>query len=301
MIWAMAVRLALLLGAALIAIAALAAVFADGDSAPPPRPVDNRAFASAPGETPAEVWAVGDAADGSKAARRLARRVIEARPDRLLYLGDVYGSGTAEEFKRKYATVYGPLAGRTAPTPGNHDWPNHVDGYDPYWRRITGQPTPPWYAFRIGGWEVISLNSEAPHQADGEQLRWLRRQLREPGTCRLAFWHRPRFSAGRHGDQGDVQPFWEALRGRATLVVGGHDHNMQRFRPREGMTQLVAGAGGVSRYDLDDGDARLAFANETHDGALRLELQPGRAEMAFIAVDGRRLDRAAVRCRPLAR
>lgn len=46
-----------------------------------------------------------------------------------------------------------------------------------------------------------------------------------PGTCRLA-WHRPRFTAGKHADARDVAPLWEALRGRAKIVVNGHDHNM---------------------------------------------------------------------------
>ena len=294
-------RLVFAVGTVILAVVAAATVIAAGGSVAPPHPVPNRAFPSARAGTPAEVWAVGDAADDSDAARRLARRVIGARPDRLLYLGDVYERGTADEFERHYAPLYGPLANRTAPTPGNHDWPNHVEGYDRYWRKVTGHPTPPWYAFRVGGWELISLNSEAPHDGGSAQLRWLRRQLREPGTCRLAYWHRPRYSAGSHGDQADVQPLWDALRRHATLILGGHDHNLQRFRPRDGMTQLVSGAGGRSHYDLNRDDSRLMYANDTHDGALRLKLRRGRADMAFVDATGRRLDQAAVRCRPLPR
>jgi acid phosphatase type 7 len=286
-------------GVAIVAVLVWATALFGGDSVPPPKPVPNRAFASAPADMPADVWAVGDAADGSDPARRLARLVVRARPDRLLYLGDVYEHGTADEFARHYAPLYGPLATRTAPTPGNHEWPNHVEGYDRYWQSVTGHPTPPWYALRVGGWELISLNSEAPHGADSAQLRWLRRQVREPGSCRLAFWHRPRYSAGSHGDQADVQPFWDALRRRAALILGGHDHNLQRFHPRDGITQLVAGAGGRSHYTLDPDDPRLAFADDTHDGALRLRLAPGRAAMAFVDATGRILDRAAARCRPL--
>lgn len=201
--------------------------------APPPRPVPNRAFRAATRpDAPATVWAVGDGADGSAAARAVARRITAGRPDRLLFLGDVYPDGTASDFRDRFATVYGSLARRTAPTPGNHDWPNHDLGYDPYWRSVTGAATPPWYAFRIGGWEVLSLNSEAPHGVASAQLRWLRARLRSGGgTCRLAFWHRPRRSAGRHGDQRDVAPLEDALVGHAALVLGGHDHDLQRLRP----------------------------------------------------------------------
>jgi 3',5'-cyclic AMP phosphodiesterase CpdA len=294
-------RVALVVVPVLLALVALATVIAGRASVPQPQRGADLAFPSAPTDTPAEVWAVGDSADGGDAAQALARLVIRARPDRLLYLGDVYEHGTSEEFERHYAPLYGSLAARTAPTPGNHDWPNHVEGYDRYWQAVTGHATPSWYALRVGGWELISLNSEAPHDAGSAQLRWLRRQLREPGTCRLAYWHRPRYSAGPHGDQADVEPFWDALRRHATLVLGGHDHNMQRFHPSDGMTQLVAGAGGHTPYDLDGDDSRVAYANDTHDGALRLLLSRGAADIAFFDATGRRLDRAAVRCRPLPR
>src|SRR5918992_2903243 len=60
----------------------------------------------------AEVWAVGDGADGGKRAKALARRIAARRPDRLLYLGDVYEHGSREEFRRNYAPVYGSLASR---------------------------------------------------------------------------------------------------------------------------------------------------------------------------------------------
>jgi hypothetical protein len=193
--------------------------------------------------------------------------------------------------------VYGRLATRTAPTPGNHEWPNHLQGYDRYWRTVTDQLTPPWYAFRLGDWQLISLNSEAPHGASSAQLRWLRRRLRTPGSCRLAFWHRPRYSAGSHGDQTDTQPFWDALRGHAVVVLGGHDHDLQRMRPRNGITQLVAGAGGHSHYDVDRTDPRLSFADDTHDGAVRLRLRARRADIAFLDAAGRTLDRSSVPCR----
>jgi calcineurin-like phosphoesterase family protein len=244
----------------------------------------------------AVVWAVGDGADGSSAAKALARRIAAAGPNRFLYLGDVYDRGTAAEFLTNYRAVYGRLARITAPTPGNHDWPNHVKGYDPYWRRVTGKAPPAFYAFTVAGWRMLSLNSEIAHGGGSVQLRWLRRQLRAPGTCRIAFWHRPRYSAGRHGDQEDMAPVWQALRGHARIVVTGHDHDMQRFKPRDGIIGFVSGAGGRSHYGIDRGHRGLAFANDRDWGALRLELQPGRARFAFVTSTGRTLDSGSTRC-----
>jgi hypothetical protein len=253
----------------------------------------------------AVVWAVGDGADGGAAAKAVAGRIRAGPIDRFLYLGDVYGpqplaflrgDGSAADYRTRYAPVYGALAPRTAPTPGNHEWPQRGDGYEPYWRRVMGRTPPAYYRFSIAGWQILSLNSEAPHDRGSPQVRWLARQVARPGTCRLAFWHRPRFSAGRHGDQPDTAPLWDALRARATLVVNGHDHDMQRLRPAGGVTELVSGAGGHGLYGLHP-DRRRVFGDDHTYGALRIDLRPGHARLRFVAAGGRVLDSSAVRCR----
>lgn len=289
---------------ALVGAVALAGVGCsdDGDgrssTEPSVAPTTATSFVPSARRSRAVVWAVGDGADGSDDARRVARRIASGRVDRFLYLGDVYEDGTAEDYADHYRPVYGRLDKITAPTPGNHEWPRHVDGYDAYWATVHGNEPPPWYSFRVAGWKLLSLNSEDAHESDSAQVNWLRAQLREPGTCRLAFWHRPRYSAGRYGDQADVQPLWAALGGNATLVVNGHEHNMQRYIPIDGVTELVAGAGGHGHYELDRHEPRHAFANDTDYGALRLELRPGSASFAFITADGRVLDSGRVACRP---
>ncbi len=301
----MARRAAVVLVAAAVAIAGVVVLRARGGDGPPVRPPAARFLASGP-QRPATVWAVGDGADGGPRSRAVAARMAAGHPDRVLYLGDVYGSGglgglleadgSAADFRDHFAAVYGSLVARMAPTPGNHEWPRRGEGYEPFWHRVTGTTPPAWYAFDMAGWHILSLNSEAPHGPSSAQLRWLRATAGAwPGTCTLAFWHRPRFSAGRHGDQGDVQPFWDALRGHATLVLNGHDHDLQRFAPVAGITELVAGAGGHSSYALHR-DPRRAFGDDKTDAALRLELRAGRADVAFVAADGRVLDRSSVRC-----
>jgi hypothetical protein len=87
------------------------------------------------------------------------------------------------------------------------------------------------------------------------------------------------------------------VKGHAALVLGGHDHNLQRFRPIGGTTQLVVGAGGRERYHVDTGDDRLAWSNDRVDGALQMRLAPGVARLSFVAANGDVLDRTTLRCR----
>ena len=86
----------------------------------------------------------------------MAGLIRAGHPDLFLYLGDVYENGTADEFSRNYAPLYGSLARRTRPTPGNHDWPLARSGYFPYWRRALGHWLPRYYSFRAGGWRFGS-------------------------------------------------------------------------------------------------------------------------------------------------
>jgi len=244
------------------------------------------------------VWAVGDGADGRAPSRQLGRQIARERPDRFLYLGDVYEDGTAEEFERNYRPAYGALDDITAPTLGNHERENREAGYDVYWSSA-GRTPRDYYSFETAGWEIISLNSQGDYREDSPQMRWLRSALRERGTCRMAFWHDPFRSAGRHGDQRQVEPLWRAVSGHATIVLGGNDHGMQRFRPRDGLVQFVSGAGGRELYEIDRGDPRLAFAEGDHYGALRLDLSPGEARYRFVALGGRTLDSGTIRCRRL--
>jgi hypothetical protein len=243
---------------------------------------------------------VGDGADGSAAGRKVARRIARGHPDWLLYLGDVYEGDTLSQYRRHYGRVYGRLARITAPTPGNHEWPAHRTGYDRYWKRAKGARPPAYYAFSLAGWRILSLNSEVAHGAHSRQVRWLRRELRRRGgSCTLAFWHRPRYSAGTvHGDNPDVEPLWRALEGHARLVLNGHEHDMQRMRPRGGLVELIDGAGGHSLYGLRRGYPGLVFGNSDQFGAIRLELRPGSASAAFVSITGQTLDRTHVGCHP---
>lgn len=227
--------------------------------------------------------------------------MIEQRnPDAFLYLGDVYENGTAGEYANFYDTGYGRLKSITYPTPGNHEWDRRSEGYDAYWgSRFT---TPHYYSFDLGGWHLISLNSEEAHGEGSAQLDWLRTDISErSGNCTIAFWHRPRYSAGtNHGDERSLAPVWGSLAGRASIVLTGHDHSYQRFKPIEGVTNWVIGSGGHGLTGVDAGDPRLVASNNTSYGALRLSLTSGRADYAFVNTAGAVLDSGAVRCDPVA-
>src|SRR5688572_15843773 len=130
---------AVLVGLALVAAGAY--LWAPWRSEPPLRAPSGPYVPSGPADR-ALLWGVGDGADGGAAARAVVERMKRKRFDRFLYLGDVYGAGllslvtgdgTAADYRDRYDPLYGAFAGRTAPTPGNHEWRQRGEGYEPYW------------------------------------------------------------------------------------------------------------------------------------------------------------------------
>jgi len=173
------------------------------------------------------VWAVGDGAVAGTEDDALAARVQAAGVDRLLYLGDVYERGTASDYRQNYDPSWGRFKAIISPTPGNHEWGNRAVGYDPYWGALaprTGDGH--WYSFNHAGWHFVSLNSEEDTSSASAQVAWLRADLaRYPGTCTVAFWHRPRYSGRAGGPRGDCG---ERPRPRLPAFLPGERHHPAR-------------------------------------------------------------------------
>ncbi len=145
-------------------------------------------------------------------------------------------------------------------------------------------------------WHIIALNSEVDYGAGGAQVAWLRADLAATTKpCVLAYWHKPRFTRGNYSDFTAYTPFFtELYNANAEVVLGGHDHNYQRYQPMtpsgaldpaRGVRQFVVGTGGRGHYALRT-DARRQAANATAFGILKLTLHANGYDWRFLPVAG---------------
>jgi acid phosphatase type 7 len=217
----------------------------------------------------------------------------------VLTAGDnAYSSGTASEYSSFYAPTWGRHKEKTYPTPGNHDYlTSGAAGYFGYFGARAGTTGEGWYSYDLGAWHLIALNSEISHGATSAQVTWLKNDLAATGAaCVLAYWHKPRFSAGNYSDMSEFQPFWDALyAANADVVVNGHDHNYQRYAPltptgvrddARGIREFVAGTGGRSHYGIR-ADSRREAADSTSYGVLTLTLRATGYDWQFIPEAGK--------------
>jgi acid phosphatase type 7 len=227
------------------------------------------------------VAAAGDIAKcGSSGDEKTADLIQVLDPDRVVTLGDnVYPDGTISEFLDCYEPSWGVFKWKTAPAPGNHDYHTpDAAGYKEYFNVSDA-----WYAWDLNGWRFYSLNSE---ERIDEQVEWLREDMQEnPRECYVAYWHRPRYSDGRHGDEPAMEPIWNTFASQGgDIVLAGHDHNYQRFPRIDDVRSFVVGTGGAGLTPIDGDRARVSNS-DTH-GVLLLTLRAGEYDWSFKPVAG---------------
>jgi hypothetical protein len=235
-------------------------------------------------------------------------------------LGDnAYSSGTTAQFNQCFAPSWGdPQKGiikSLHPSPGNHEYQTlNADPYYKYFGPAAGDEGRGYYSYDVGAWHVVVVNSEivvnsaftdAARQA---QMDWVEKDLKtHKKLCTVAYWHNPRFSSGWHGSDRRFIPMWRILYDNdVDLVLNGHDHDYERFRPMtpdgvadtaKGITEIVAGTGGEElRGFSSDINANSLYRIEGRAGVLLLTLGAAEYRSAFIEIGGRVWDQSGGKC-----
>ena len=230
-------------------------------------------------------------------------RLIEGLAGTVLALGDLaYPNGGEHEFRECYDLTWGRFKDRTRPTPGNHE--HNTPGAAPYyayWGERAGTAGEGFYSFELGAWHIIALNStirDGPLKSKQEQ--WLAQDLSShPTRCALAFFHHPRFSSGGHGSDPSQDPLFRILHSYGVdVVLGGHDHDYERFAPldpdggrdkQRGIRQFVVGTGGAALTPFlwirPYSEVRI---NGVH-GILRMTLWADSYRWEFLSASGAKL------------
>jgi hypothetical protein len=259
---------------------------------------------SVEGAGPVVVAAVGDGAGGLPEAGDVANLIEGWSPDMLLYLGDVYNTGSYTEFLNHYDPTLGRMKDITNPVPGNHEGGSQFQGYRDYWDSNLHH-----YSTTAGRWRVIGLDSTERYgqTAPGTvQFEWLRSKLAsdDDAGCTLVYFHEPRWGLVSAGDNAYLSDLWALLVAEdVDVVLTGHEHNYQRWTPMDaagapvanGPMHFVVGTGGHELRKFGQDDPRVIARQSTH-GALRLELGEGGATFEFFDTASTVLDAGSLRC-----
>lgn len=251
------------------------------------------------------VFVIGDTGDcGTDGARRVSA-ALRAQPDWekgwLLEVGDLaYPVATRERLAECHEPHFGMFPLRLA-VPGNHDW-RDADGSG-FFSLFPGPV--PRIAVLDDRWQFWLLNSNLRGAAWDDQMRWLDAVLgrRTDDQCIVAAWHHPRWSSGRHGDNGFAAPLWERLAGVASFTLHGHDHHYEALPALDragdavatGTRSFIVGNGGATLYP-PGGAPRASRAVFGEWGFLRIDIEDDRYAWTAVGAGGKVLDAGIGRC-----
>ena len=235
-------------------------------------------------------------------------------------VGDhVYPNGARANWDRCWKTSWGDTSKRIMkllrPTIGNHDLDGGFgEAYYEIFGKSAGEKGKGYYAYDLGEWKIIALNSEMvtnpafSPESRREQEAWLKKEL-EGNTkkCTIAYFHRPRFSSGGHSGDLRMTGIWNILYEHdVDLVLSGHEHHYERFARQtpaglrdtvRGIAQIIVGTGGAGLTGIRKPvQPNSLVVIEGHHGVLKLTLGAGEYQHAFLDVTGRIWDRASGKC-----
>ncbi len=133
---------------------------------------------------------------------------------------------------------------------------------------------------RVAFFGLDTVRLDAPFAGYPDGLSWLGAALAATDAdLGIVFSHYPLWSSlGRYGDNeklaGRLAPLLRAH--GVSLYLSGHEHHLELQRPRDGLTQVISGAGATNRDVAPGPNTRFAssrvgfFWFEITDGALRV-------------------------------
>lgn len=267
----------------------------------------------------------GEGTNAGCRQKAVADAVRSAKPDVFIPLGDnQYFDGTYAKFMAVYDKAFGDLKAITKPIPGNHEYKTAGGaGYYQYFGAVAAQANKGTYSYDIdSNWHVIAINSTMctpsnPCGPGSPMAKWIAGDMAANSKkCVMAVWHHPLWSAGAHGNYTPMAPVWNQLNSYGVdLVLNGHDHLYQRFKPAgdavvgadgtlapptvaangDGMTEFVIGTGGEDNYKASQlGNAGLASAlaayatnpNPAIFGATKFTFGDGAYSYSFVNAAG---------------
>jgi hypothetical protein len=240
-----------------------------------------------------------------------------AGADAVLPIGDEqYNCGQLSAFNQVYNPSWGRFNNVSHPAVGDNEYAGNgcstpgASGYYTYFGDRASPREPSctincqgYYSYDVGSWHLVALNSECTQpgvggcSASSPQTQWLKADLdAHPNTCTLAYFHRPYFS-DKGGTVAKVKQLFTALyNGGADVLLVGHQHIYERFRPQSpsgaaaanGVRQFIVGTGGKSTTALASPAPTGAESRSTGTfGVLKLTLHPTSYDFQFAPEAGK--------------
>jgi acid phosphatase type 7 len=237
----------------------------------------------------------GDTRSDPPAHTALAKRFRAQDPDFILHTGDLVAKG--RDYSLWGKEFFTPMAGVINELPFFSVLGNHEEDGTNYLAYFHLPGNELWYSFDVGPVHILALDFQ--YQAStNEQFRFAEQDLtRSRAPWKLVVLHTPLFNIGGHAsDWGQTNYLPLFHRTKVDLVLSGHSHLYERFRPlaprnekKWAITHVTTGGGGANLHRSFDHPALVV--RETVRHYMVFEATRDKLEGEAIRADGSVLDR----------
>jgi len=226
----------------------------------------------APGKAEPFTFAVyGDSRSAPPKHKQIALAIASSRPAFVLHTGDLASDDSLKALRAEFFTPASGLLGNVAAciVRGSHE--KSCEPLD----RLMGWPARQrWYSFDYANAHFVALDSLARPQQRQAMLQWVQADLAaSKATWKVVFLHEGCYDLGEHLSHWGSTDFAPVFRAHGVdLVLAGHSHGYQRFRPMftagvnelRPITHIVTAGGGTPLKRIQASDSLAAARSALH-------------------------------------
>jgi hypothetical protein len=194
---------------------------------------------------------MADCRQGTNIHDTISTRIYEAKPDFLLYGGDIcskktYGNLKEEFFREKELEVISNIP--FFYTPGNHEgWGTNIKAF--VQNPLSPSNTQDYYSFDYGDAHILVINTELHRTIDSKQFEFAQKDLSSTNKkWKIVISHKPAYSGEVHEDN-DMKLITTQIfePNKVSMVISAHAHFYQH-NLINGIHHMVIGTAGAPLY-----------------------------------------------------
>ncbi len=223
-------------------------------------------------EHPAKVRfvAYGDTRSNPDIHADIAKWFKSYEPDFILHTGDLVARGKQYDLWEK--EFFTPLANVIDEIPLLAAIGNHEDDGTNYLAQFHMADNELWYSFDAGPVHFLALDFRSEGKDEPQYAFAEKDLMASKAPWKIVFLHIPMFNFGGHNSTWGHEAYLPLLhKARVDLVVGGHSHFYERFKPLTSaddkgnwaITHITTG-GGAPLYNTTDNPSHAAYFRTNH-------------------------------------
>ena len=244
----------------------------------------------------------GDSRDDPGTHKKIARKILKAKPDFIMHVGDLVNNG-----KKDYqweSQFFEPLHDVINHIPIFTALGNHEANAKNYFDLFSLPNNESWYSFNYSNCHFTVLDTNKDYSKGSSQYKWLKNDLTKASTrWKFVFFHHPPYGSGtHHGSDLKVRNVLTPLfrKHSVDMVFSGHHHIYERsypiasaFEPKGTPVTYVVTGGGSGPLHKTSANIWTVLTEKINNYCV-VNMDGNKLDFGAYDIDGKELDEFSI-------